>query len=130
MRRQFFLSEEDTEYLDSLSLGWETIRDGGGHWLFLHTFPLPVGYNLPAASVAINIPSGFPTAGLDMAYFYPALSRLDRIPLKQTQVIQIIDQKQWQRWSRHYTWRPGVDSLPTHVTHIRNWLEHGLGRNL
>lgn len=127
MRRHFALPEDDQDFIESLGRPWETIRDLGGQWLLIHDFPLPPGFNCNAASVAIAIPAGFPTAALDMAYFLPFLSRLDRVPIKQIQVTQMINQHPWQRWSRHYAWRPGIDCLATHVAHIENWLKHALG---
>jgi Prokaryotic E2 family E len=126
MRHEFSLPEEDEEYLNSLGMSWETICDGGGQWLLLHNFPFPDGYNCAAGSIAINIPSGYRTAQLDMAYFDPPLNRLDGLPLKQTQAVQQIDGRHWQRWSRHYPWRAGVDWLATHIAHIKNWLAAGL----
>jgi Prokaryotic E2 family E len=126
MRREFVLPEEDEEFLESLGVAWEAIREGGGQWLLLHDFPFPDGYNHAAGSIAIAIPSGYRTAQLDMAYFHPALIRLDGVPLKQTQVVQQIDGKAWQRWSRHYSWRADIDWLAIHVAHIKNWLAAGL----
>ncbi len=126
MRREFELPEEDEEHLESLGLPWETIREGGNQWLLLHEFPFSDGYNCANGSIAINIPSGYRTAQLDMAYFLPALSRLDQKILKQTQAIQVINGQNWQRWSRHYPWRPGVDCIATHIAHIKNWLAAGL----
>jgi hypothetical protein len=126
MRRDFDLPEEDEDFLESLGRPWETLRDGGAQWLLLHEFPFPDGYNHATGSIAIAIPSGYRTAQLDMAYFNPALARLDGVPLKQTQVTQQIDAKTWQRWSRHYNWRAGIDCLATHIAHVRNWLAAGL----
>jgi hypothetical protein len=127
MRRQFALPEDDEDCLNALGCPWETIRDSAGQWLIIHEWPLPSGYNCETASVAISIPSGFPTAHLDMAYFSPDLSRADGVPIKQVQARQTIDHRAWQRWSRHYPWRPGVDCIATHLTHVKHWLQHAVG---
>ncbi|HRG56107.1 MAG TPA: E2/UBC family protein, partial [Lacunisphaera sp.] len=71
-------------------------------------------------------PPSYPTAGLDMAYFYPTLARADGKAIGQAQCMQSIDGKQWQRWSRHYTWLPGVHSVSTHIVLIHRWLEAAL----
>ncbi len=128
MRRLFHLPVEDVEGLVALGVDWETIVEPSGHWLVLHGFQFPQGYNVPSGSIAVQIHSGYPTAPLDMAFFHPHLSRVDGGPLRQTEARQTLDGKEWQRWSRHYPWRPGVDNLVTHIHQIRHWLDHGLGR--
>ncbi len=56
---------------------------------------------------------------LDMMYVYPALMRTDGKPIGRVEVMQAIDGKQFQRWSRHRTnanpWVSGEDSLETHI---------------
>lgn len=128
MRRMFQLPEEDTEGLAALGLEWETIGEAGSQWLLVHGFPFPEGYNHSAGSVAVQIPSNYPTAPLDMAYFYPHLVRQDGGPLRQTETRQPLDGKEWQRWSRHYAWRVGVDNLSSHLHLVPHWLNRALGR--
>jgi len=128
MRRLFHLPEDDLEGLLALGMNWETIIEPSGRWLLLHGFQYPEGYNVPSGSVAVQIPSGYPTAPLDMAFLHPHLARSDGGALRQTEVRQALDGREWQRWSRHYPWRAGVDSLITHIHQIRHWLNHGLGR--
>jgi hypothetical protein len=83
-------------------------------------------------SAAIRIETGYPMAPLDMVFFHPALARVDGTQIKATQVVQTIDGKQYQRWSRHRTkanpWKPGEDSLATHLVLVEDWLEREFGR--
>ncbi len=123
MRRQFPLPEEDEEGLNALGVPWETIRDGGNQWLLLHEMRFRPGLNHPSGSVAVQIPPSYPTSGLDMAYFFPHLTLSDGRSIGQTQCHQPIDGKQWQRWSRHYSWVPGVHSVATHIVLIDRWIE-------
>lgn len=101
-------------------------------WVLVHEFPVPERYNVRTVTAAIRIETGYPIARLDMVYFHPALVRSDGKPIKATQVMQTIDGKQYQRWSRHRTkanpWQPGEDSLGTHVILIEDWLEREFGR--
>jgi hypothetical protein len=127
MRRQFHMPEDDVEQLDSLGVGWETLKDPNGQWLLLHDFKFPRGYNYPSGSVAIQIPANYPVAPLDMAYFHPHLQRIDGKPLRQTQCVMQVDGKSWQRWSRHYTWIAGQHNVGTHILLVRHWLDHGVG---
>ncbi|AYL99454.1 E2/UBC family protein [Mucilaginibacter celer] len=126
MRRQFQLPESDAIYLENLGNDWETIIDGGMHWVIIKDHPVPLGYNISNTDIAIKIETGYPRTGLDMAYFYPGLTRLDG-KLIGAVCLQPIDGKQFQRWSRHRTatnpWREGVDDLSTHVALISYWFE-------
>lgn len=126
MRRQFQLPEEDIVFLDGLGLMWETLNDGGMQWLIINGYPVIPGYTLNEVSVAIKIETGYPRAPLDMAYFYPALQRLDGKAINALSH-QAIDGKQYQRWSRHRTgqnpWREGVDDISTHLSLVSFWFE-------
>jgi hypothetical protein len=126
MRREFHVSPEDQEYLDSLGLSWETIIYQGVHWVLIHNFLLPGGYISEQTSVAVEIATGYPRAQLDMIYFYPDVRRLDSAAIGALSH-RTIDQKNYQRWSRHRTgnnpWREGVDNLSTHLGLVEHWLE-------
>ncbi len=125
MRREFSLPEGDSEFLDAGGYAWETIKSNG-NWLLLHNFPVPDGYTLKESSIALRIDAGYPTAQIDMVYFFPQLQRADGKPINALSV-HPVDGKQWQRWSRHRTptnpWRAEVDDISTHVSLVRHWLE-------
>ena len=124
MRRQFDLLPQDGKFLDEYGLPWETIVDGA-QWVLIHEFPTDVGYDHATVSIAIRLETGYPQAALDMVYVYPYLARKDGKPIPQTQAEQSIDGKGWQRWSRHRSganpWRPGEDSIETHIYLIEDW---------
>ena len=120
MRRHFELPEEDEEYLDSFGLDWETVITTNVHWLFIHKFPIPDGFNHIKATLAIRI-AGYPQGPLDMAYFNPPLGRKDGQTINALSPI-VIDGENFQQWSRHYKWRAGEDSLVTHIAQIPHWL--------
>jgi hypothetical protein len=126
MRKDFQLPQEDVIFLDGLGLPWEAINDQGMQWVIVHDYPVVSGYNLEKVSVAVKIETGYPRTQLDMAYFYPALQRLDGKAINAISG-QPIDGKQFQRWSRHRTganpWREGVDDLSTHLALVSFWFE-------
>ena len=126
MRKDFQLPQEDLSFLDGLGLPWEAINDQGMQWVIVHDYPVVSGYNLKKVSVAVKIETGYPRTQLDMAYFYPALHRLDGKAINAIST-QPIDGKQFQRWSRHRTganpWREGVDDLSTHLALVSFWFE-------
>ena len=88
-------------------------------------FTVPDGYNVEKADVALLIHPTYPTAQIDMAYFFPALIRNDRAKIKAL-ANQSIEGKIYQRWSRHRTpqnpWRSGLDDVSTHLELVKNWL--------
>jgi len=129
MRREFNLPEDDEGSLNALGLPWETIKDGTRLWVILNDFPVSGGFTVEKSSVAIEIPPNYPSAGLDMAYFLPHLQRKDGQAIRQTEYRQSIVSQSWQRWSRHYSWKPGQHNLGTHIVLINRWLEAALGKN-
>jgi len=126
VRRDFILPEEDLVFLEGLGLPWEAVNDQGMQWIIVKDYPVVSGYDCKTVSVAVKIETGYPRTQLDMAYFYPALKRLDN---KNINAVcgQSIDGKQFQRWSRHRTpqnpWREGIDDLSTHFSLISFWFE-------
>jgi len=125
-RRAFSLLEEDTEYLDSLGLLWETIqKDNQENWVLIHDYPIPEGYNTNKATLAVRVTPTYPTAQLDMVYFCPKLSRKDGRQIGALTDF-MLDGKMFQQWSRHRTpensWRVGIDNLSTHIPLADIWL--------
>jgi hypothetical protein len=127
LRRSFILPEEDTDALEAAGVSWEAVTDDPNKWLIIHLPKLPDVFLARETSVAIQIPASYPAGALDMAYFYPALQRLDGKSIAATQVNIQIEGAQWQRWSRHYTqanpWKPGEYNIYTHFLLSQSWLE-------
>jgi hypothetical protein len=123
-RHQFFLPPDDEVFLNQYGVPWETIVDGS-QWVLIHDFSTHERYNHQKVSVAIRLETGYPLAALDMVYVFPALIRNDGKPIRNADVNQALDGKVWQRWSRHRTsenpWKPGEDSIETHVYLIEDW---------
>jgi hypothetical protein len=126
-RRAFDLPEEDTEFLNTLGLVWETVKNAEVRWLLIHEYPIPSGFNVSKAMLAIKIEGGYPPAKLDMAYFLPSLSKVRGTTIPNLSAASIED-KQYQQWSRHYEWREGIDDLAVHYRRIEQWLLDELKR--
>ena len=131
MRRQFDLPEGDVDHLTARGLPWEALAERDVRWLLIHGFPVPAGYNHTQVQLALRIEPGYPDAQIDMAYFFPVLARSDGRAIGALSS-QMIDGRQFQRWSRHRTdanpWRPGEDDLSTHLLLIEDWLRRELSR--
>ena len=125
MRKEFVLPETDTEYLDSLSYPWEAMKSDG-NWVIVHDYPVPKGYNVETVSLGLRIDPGYPNSQIDMVYFSPHLHRADGKPIGAL-ALQVLNGRQWQRWSRHRTstnpWQSGIDDISTHLLLINYWLE-------
>lgn len=125
MRRDFQLPEEDVRALDALGLPWDAIRDGGGgRFVIVRGHPVPPGYTASAVDVAYRV-DAYPPGPLDMAYVRPALARADGKVINNLSVLTI-DNLSFQQWSRHYGFRPGVDTLCSHMRRFRSWLSREL----
>jgi hypothetical protein len=126
LRRQFDLLPDDQRFLEDYGLPWETVVDGS-QWVLLHDFPTHDGYNHATVTTAIRMETGYPITELNMVYFFPALARKDGKAIGATESPQALDGKTFQRWSRHRTpehpWKPGEDSLGTHILLIEDWLQ-------
>ena len=123
----FDLPEEDLEFLNADFQGrWEWVKEGDKSGLIIRNYNLPPGYSPEVVALMLLIPAEYPTSGLDMFYFSPEVSRADGLPIGALSSETHFGVA-WQRWSRHYAWRPGEDSIATHITTMRNVLKDELG---
>jgi hypothetical protein len=125
LRREFRLPESDEEYLNGLGLPWEAALEGESHWLLIHRWRLPVGYNHESSTLALLIPANYSDSQIDMVYFQQHLARTDGRAINNL-ATQSIAGENWQRWSRHRTgqnpWRIGVDDVASHLALVADWL--------
>lgn len=130
-RRVFALPPEDVGFLDGLGLRWEAISENG-LWVIIYGVAPPAGFRESTVDVAIQIAPGYPTGALDMAYFHPAITRVDGRAIPNTDSVQPLDGKRWQRWSRHRrgasTWKTGIDNLESHFVFMQEWLARETAR--
>lgn len=126
---EFDLPAEDIVYLRGLGLGWVAIQAEGQRWLVIQNWPVPHGLNPSHADIALRIDPNYPMSQIDMAYFRPALTHSLGRDIPNLAEIQIRGEA-WQQWSRHRPpdgWRPGVDSLESHLAYVDHFLTHAVG---
>jgi len=131
MRREFQLSKDDTLYLDSLGLQWETIRNSNNeNGVIIYDYILPEGYTATKVNILLRIEATYPDTEIDMVYFSPDLHRNDGKTIPNADQYQDFNGVRWQRWSRHRTqqnhWRIGLDGIDTHMGLVKWWLEREL----
>lgn len=128
-RQSFTLPDEDEETLEKMGLRWETLTQPG-MWLVIYDYPIPDGYNVVTATLALRITPSYPATEIDMAYFNPPLSKNNGKGISCATPLAI-DGKNFQQWSRHRKpgqWVAGVDNLATHLSLVDNWLVNDLKR--
>jgi hypothetical protein len=130
-RSDFQLPEEERTLLSSGSLNWECIVEAGVNWLIVRQHPVVDGYNVAVVDLALRIPPSYPDEQIDMVYFHPPLQLIDKRPIPNLSTLTI-ESKAYQQWSRHRTtvnpWRPGIDSVGTHLLQVNSWLTRELER--
>lgn len=123
------LLPEDKIFLEQLDNKTDLLQEHNLNWLIIREYPIPEGYKVDKADIAILIPNNYPAARLDMAYYFPALIRKDNKPIGALSN-QNIEGKIYQRWSRHRTaanpWNPEWDNLELHLDLMLNCLKEEL----
>lgn len=124
LRRDFQLLPKDAAYLDCRGYKWEAIGEGR-RWLVIRDYPLPVGYTAAHTDLAIEIPSMYPMAEIDMFYCYPDAALVNGATIDRTESREHVQGISFQRWSRHRppnTWSPEKDSVITHLALVEESL--------
>ncbi len=123
MNNLYALPPEDIQYLEgNYPSQWQKIVEGNSKYgLIIEKFPIPKGYTIGTSTLMILIPTGYPGSMLDMFYFYPVLKKSNGASIDELTPESHFGQT-WQRWSRHYSWKPGEDSVVTHIEYIKNQL--------
>lgn len=120
----FALPDEDLEYLDAHFPGqWEKVSEGSKYGIIISDYQLPDLYTPDKSDLMLIIPADYPTGMLDMFYFSPAISRKDGRGINALTDENHFE-RQWQRWSRHYTWEPGNHSIVSHISYVYNQLKY------
>jgi hypothetical protein len=124
----FSMLPADHEHLGRSGLCWETVIDRGRRWLLIRGYPLPSGYSISIADIAIEVPPAYPSAQLDMFYCRPHLTLATGAAIPQTQVTETILGQAFQRWSRHRPWDSAHDTLSTHLALVDESLMREVGQ--
>jgi len=132
LRQSFELLENDSEFLKSRNLRWETIVENSVKWVLIKNFPIPQGYNVPEAEIALMLTDSYPTTQIDMVYVDPPLNLMNGALIEKL-IIEMHDGRSFQRWSRHRTevnpWRPELDDISTHIGLVEEWFHKETRKN-
>lgn len=129
------LREIDREFLDAEGYRYSTYGEGANTLLVTENYELPPGYEPQTVELLLIIPSTYPDGQIDMWWVYPyVVFARNRVEPVNAQVRQAFGGytaepgRQWQRFSRHPKWRPGVDDLSSYMRAIRSTMEHEAGQ--
>ncbi len=109
--------------IEQLELKPEITEDGSVINLVFRKFPIPPGYNSPAADLLVRIPLSYPDAGPDMFWTDPDLTLANGAVPQFGHVLETYMGQQWRRFSWHTTWKPNTDNLHGYMHFVRRRLE-------
>jgi hypothetical protein len=78
--------------------------------------------------LVVQIHPGYPRVQLDMVYVFPVLSLVSGRGIPAVQGLESIDNRVFQRWSRHYVWDPMRHNIAIHLQFAGEWFERELTR--
>ena len=134
----FELLKVDHIFLDGLGLRWETTTETSEQdpsqqrrWLLIHGYPVPSGYTTGSTLLALEIPTTYPGAQIDMFYTSPPLQLTSGMAIPRTQVVASIGGITFNGWSRHRgpqsAWDPDSDNVSTHLALVDSALAKETG---
>ncbi|GLV14736.1 hypothetical protein Heshes_24200 [Alicyclobacillus hesperidum] len=118
------LLEDDEQYLTEKGWRFEIHEEPERTLLVIKDYQLPSKFTLDMTDVLIIIPRLYPMNPLDMFWVRPEirLKASGAYPQAADYFENYLGDR-WQRFSRHYQWRPNIDSLESHLRVIQNSLE-------
>ena len=124
------LPVEDVRYLTEKGYDYVCEPGGSGHLLVIKSFALPPGMTPNATDLLLEIPGGYPDAGLDMFWVHPEVrvTATGAYPPAAEQFESKLQGLSWQRFSRHgFPWQPGQDSIASYLGWVRRSLQQDAG---
>lgn len=119
------IPEADRDFLKEKEYHFNILPHEGAIHLILEQIPFPEAYVPRVADILIIIPAGYPNAQLDMFWTFPDVKLANGSWPETSEHHQDFHGKNWQRWSRHGTWRAGVDNLRTFISSVKREIEKG-----
>lgn len=118
------LLDEDRAFLGRKGWEVEVTLSGNERFIVVHGYKFPEKYTPSSADLLVKQPSGYPESGMDSFWTCPdiTLAATGEKPQSAHNYETILGQ-QWQFWSRHGSWRPGIDTLETFFASINRELK-------
>ena len=129
-RHDFALLDVDAAHLARIGLDWETVVEQNRRWLVIHDYPVPEGYTVKCAILALEIPPTYPGAQIYGFFAFPPLALASGRTVASTQMRGIIFGKEFHGWSRNrgaIPWNPAIDKVATQLALVEAALSKEIG---
>jgi hypothetical protein len=120
------IPEPDRDFLEECGYEYLVVQEGDNIHVILKGVGFPSQYSAQQADIRIILPSGYPNAAVDMFRTHPVLTLVNGNPPIGGTGSEDFDKKKWQVWSRHITWRVGVDDLRSFFRSIKKEIAKGI----
>jgi Prokaryotic E2 family E len=120
---EVLLPEADVEFLVEKEYEFELIAYNGTTHVILKNVSFSGNYKPRNADILIIVPAGYPNAQLDMFWVCPEIYFKNGSAPDRTGHRESFHGRTWQRWSRHGSWRGGIDNLRTFISSIRKEID-------
>lgn|SRR5271165_2003099 len=119
------LPQADLDFLNEKGWQYEVAPHPGEVRIYIRHFRLPEAYSPLVIDLLIRLPIGYPQSNPDMFWTTPDVRLVSgAYPTRADYHDPSADN--WQRWSRHGTWRPGTDNLRSKMASVKKELEAGI----
>jgi len=120
------IPELDREFLSEKGYIFEVVSGKGPLFLIIKDFPFSDSYVPQIADLLIIIPAGYPNAPLDMFWTNPDVKLINGNWPSASDNHEQYNERSWQRWTRHGSWRMGIDSLKSFLTSVKKEIAKGI----
>ncbi len=118
------LPQLDLDFLDEKGWRYEIAPHRGEVRIYIREFLLPDAYSPRVTDLLIRLPLGYPQTNPDMFWTKPDVRLVSgAFPNRADYHDPTADN--WQRWSRHGNWRPGIDDLRSKLASVMRELGAG-----
>jgi len=119
------IPDDDIAFLNEKGFDYTLVQSDKEVHLVIRRF-LFAPYTPKEADLLIKLLSGYPLTAVDMFFTIPDVKLPSgAFPLNCDQH-PVVGGKPWQQWSRHFTWRSGVDSLRTFLAAVVAEIQKGI----
>ncbi|MDD4295331.1 MAG: E2/UBC family protein [Ruminiclostridium sp.] len=121
------LLPNDIQYLTEREYEYSIHEEENQTLLSIKNYPLSEVFDRNSTNVLIKIPKGYPISAIDMFWVNPHIKlKVTGSYPSQADVFESSQGAQWQRFSRHYQWKP-IYNIATHMNVIKDILLCGKG---
>jgi len=117
------LPDEDLQYLQEKKYNYQLYPHGKETLVVIRQYSLPMGYSLSNVDLLVKIPPMYPMSPMDMFWVSPEIKLIGTNAYPdRADIFEPFVESKWQRFSRHYAWRSGIDSLGSHLVTVQKSL--------